>query len=399
LSATLFILYHGKDGAGQEGQRDLIIAVLLLCAYAFLFDSFRNRRQWPLFAFGLCAGIAATIKPTPLPLTFLLLALAVFRWKRAGEPVLRPLLYAVAGLLIPFAVVVVFLAAQHSLASFWYLLRVELPFYQTLGRKTWPKLFLLMLSPTVRTLALFAIGIAIIRRNLNWETLSLAIGILFGIASFMVQGKGFAYHRYPMLAFLFMWAAIQLVTALRAPGVAGRVAIAGFAFALILLPVYLHVADKKVWAEQYPDALSADLSQLGGQGLSGHVQCLDMPADCDATLYRMQLVQSTGLFYDYLIFGSGQQPVIRDVRARFWQEFQKNTPRVIVVGSDLFPVGLGYQKLTTWPRFQQELATRYVLYDDRTFPRTEVGTRAYRIYVEKSEQSPVTTMVSNLQLR
>ena len=390
LSAALFILYHGKDGAGQEGQRDLIIAVLLLCAYALVFDSFRNRRQWPLFVFGLCAGIAATIKPTPLPLTLLLLALAAFRWKRAGEPVVRPLLYAVAGLLIPFAVVVVFLAKQHSLGSFWYLLRVELPFYQMLGRKAWPKLFLLMLSPSVRILALFGVAIAMIRQKQSWETVLLATGILFGMASFLIQGKGFMYHRYPMLAFLFLWVAIELVSALRVPGIAGRVGFAGVAFALILLPVYLHVATKKVWAEQYPNALTADLNRLGGQGLSGHVQCLDMPSDCDATLYRMQLVQSTGLFYDYLIFGSGQQSVIRDVRARFWQEFQKNTPRVIVVGSDLFPAGLGYQKLASWPRFQQELASRYVLYEDRTFPRTEVGTRAYRIYVEKSEQPRAT---------
>ena len=63
FGATLFILFHGRDGAGQQGQRDFIIAVLLLGAYAFLFHAFRDRRQWPMFAFGLCAGIAATIKP------------------------------------------------------------------------------------------------------------------------------------------------------------------------------------------------------------------------------------------------------------------------------------------------------------------------------------------------
>ena len=33
------------------------------------------------------------------------------------------------------------------------------------------------------------------------------------------------------------------------------------------------------------------------------MQCLYTPADCDTVLYRMRLLQSTGLFYDYLIFG------------------------------------------------------------------------------------------------
>src|ERR1700739_2817294 len=67
FGATLFILYHGRDGAGQEGQRDFIIAVLLLCAYAFLFHAFRSRRKWPMFAFGVCGGIAAAIKTMPFP--------------------------------------------------------------------------------------------------------------------------------------------------------------------------------------------------------------------------------------------------------------------------------------------------------------------------------------------
>ena len=91
-----------------------------------------------------------------------------------------------------------------------------------------------------------------------------------------------------------------------------------------------------------------------------------------------------GLFYDYLIFGSDQQQVIRDARQQFWQQFQKNTPRVVVIGGGLYPDGVGYGKLASWPLFQQELATHYFLYDDRTFPPAETGQRAYRIYVEKN---------------
>ena len=384
LAATLFILYHGRDGAGQEGQRDLIIAVLLLCAYAFLFYAFRSCRKWPMLAFGLCGGIAATIKPMPLPFMLLLLLPAAIRWKRMGEPVLRPLFYALLGLMAPVAMVGAFLISHHSLSSFWYLLDVELPFYQGLGRVPWPMLLSLTATASVKTIALIALAIGVMKRDWwNWEGKLLVGGILFGITSYLAQGKAFPYHRYPMLAFLFLWAGLQMIPALRARRIVRILAVAGVGFAAILAPIYVNRSIHKVWDPKFSDSVAADLNQLGGGALSGRVQCIDMPADCDATLYRMRLVQSTGLFYDYLIFGSSRQRVIRDVRGTFWRQFQRNTPQVVVVGTGLYPYGRGYSKLASWPRFQQELANHYVLYVDRSFPPAESGARAYRIYVEK----------------
>jgi hypothetical protein len=388
LGATLFALYHGRDGAGQAGQRDFIIAVLLLCAYAFLFEFFRRRRQWAIFFFGLCAGMSATIKPTPLPLVFLILVLAAIRLRRAGEPILRPAVYALLGLLVPFAIVGAFLVSKHSVGAFWYLLRVDLPFYMSLRPLPFSKLMMLVASPSVATLALIALAIALLKwHGWNWEIVLLVAGIVFGIASFLTQAKGFPYHRYPMLGFLFLWVGLQIVAGLRARGAVGILAATGFAFALILLPIYLREASRKVWDTQFTDSLAADLNHLGGHELSGHVQCIYMQADCHEALYRMRLVQSTGLFYDYLIFGSAQQQIIRDTRQQFWQQFQKNTPWVVVVGSGLYPNSYGYGKLASWPLFQHELATNYFLYDDRTFPPAESGPRAYRVYVEKSSMA------------
>jgi hypothetical protein len=383
FGATLFILYHGRDGAGQEGQRDFIIAVLLLSAYAFLFYVFRSRRSWPMFAFGLCGGLAATIKPMPLPFVLFLLLLAAMKWRQLGEPVLKPLLYALLGLMAPLALVGAFLISHHSVGAFWYLLHVELPFYQGLERVRWPMMLSLMATASVKTIALIALAIAVMKRDWwNWEGKLLVAGILFGIASYFVQGKAFPYHRYPMYAFLFLWAGLQMITALRAQRMVRALAIAGVGLAVILAPIYVSHAVHKVWAAAFSDSLAADLNQLGGGALSGHVQCIDTPADCDATLYQMRLVQSTGLFYDYLIFGSSRQRVIRDARATFWQQFQRNTPQVVIVAAGLYPHGRGYGKLASWPLFDQELASHYVLYVDRSFPPAEAGVRGYRIYVE-----------------
>ena len=391
FGAALFILYHGRDGAAQEGQRDLIIAVLLLCAYAFLFASFRSRRLWPLMAFGVCAGVAATIKPTPLPFALLLLVVAVIRLKRDGEPILKPTLYMLLGLLIPFAVVGAFLIYEGSLASFWYLLHAGMPFYRSLGGVPLPTLLRLIVSSSALTLALIALAIAVVKRDWwNWEGKLLVVGILFGIASYIAQGKSFPYHRYPMLAFLFLWAGLQMVSALRARRIVGAMGMIGIAFAVILAPIYVKQSIHRVWNAEFTDSLIADLDLLGGHELSGHVQCIYVPSDCDTALYETRLVQSTGLLYDYLIFGSAQQPVIQDSRERFWQQFQRNTPQVVIVGGGLFPNGRGYEKLATWPLFQQELARNYVLFKDRTFRPNEYGPRAYRIYIEKNS-SPLST--------
>jgi len=385
FGATLFILFHGRDGAGQAGQRDFIIAVLLLCAYAFLFESFRSRRIWLMFAFGLSAGIAGTIKPTPLPFALLLLVLAAIRCRQEGESVRKALLYALTGFLTPLAIVGAFLISKHALGPFWYLLRVELPFYETLGRVPVSTLLTLMATSSIRTVAIIALAIAVMKRDWwNWEGKLLVLGILFGIASYFGQGKAFPYHRYPMLAFLFLLAGLQIIPALRAERRVRPFAIAGVTFVVILAPLYVREASRKVWDPKFADSLTTDLNHLGGPRLSSHVQCIYVPADCDAVLYRMRLVQSTGLFYDYLIFGSPQQRVIHDVRGRFWQQFRSNTPEVVVVGSGLFPYGQGYAKLDSWPLFERELAGNYYLYDDRSFPPAEAGQKAYRIYIRKN---------------
>jgi len=243
----------------------------------------------------------------------------------------------------------------------------------------------LIITPSVLTLALIALAIAVIKRDWwNWEGKLLVAGILFGIASYIAQGKSFPYHRYPMLAFLFLWVGLQMVTALRTRRIVGALGMIGIAFAVILAPIYVKQSIHRVWSAEFTDSLTADLNLLGGHELSGHVQCIYVPSDCDTALYESRLVQSTGLLYDYLIFGSAQQPVIQDSRERFWQQFQRNTPQVVIVGSGLFPNGRGYEKLATWPLFQQELASNYVLFRDRTFRPNEYGPRAYRIYIEKT---------------
>ena len=61
FGACLLLLFHGRDGMAQLGQRDLQMAVSLLVAYACLFYALRTKLIWPMFLFGMAAGVAATI--------------------------------------------------------------------------------------------------------------------------------------------------------------------------------------------------------------------------------------------------------------------------------------------------------------------------------------------------
>ena len=482
-ASALFALFHGRDGVEQMGQRDMIIAVLLLGACAFLFHAVRvlDRRDpkptdsaggivdsepaesfateqtasssiieavgahetgaaISMALFGICAGAAGTIKPTPLPfaLLLLLIALIVLRKRKQcleQKPNLRgvvemvrggfflrkkpladnashytnsafaigPLVAsALAGMMVPLGVVLVFLLRKHALLAFLQMEREMLPYYATLGRISATHLVIWMLPPSLRGLGLLALLVFLaghdwsrgLASNVHqfftgrdWEQVVLVVGIGFGMASYIAQGKGFAYHRYPMVGFLLCWAGIKFATALGNPGtvrprLVRSLGVAGLVFGAVLAPLYLAKASRLVWNQQFTDTLQADLNSLGGSALSTHVQCIYTFSECDTTLYRMGLVQSTGLFYDYFLFGPEGNGVIQRERSRFSREIEQDPPKVFVVVAGLYPNGpAGYGKLRMWPWFDQFLAANYSIHTERR-PYTGADVPlGYRIYL------------------
>jgi hypothetical protein len=383
FAGALFALFHGRDGPAQAGQRDLIIAVLLLCGYAFLFEALRRGKRWPMFFFGACLMAAAAIKPFVLPFAFLLLWAAAVRLRRLGRPAADAITLSLAGMLASASLVAAFLVVHGSLAAFAWMVEKTLPHYASVGRQNFLDLAARLTSPTVRALLLLAVVVAYLRRSWNWENAMILGGIAFGIAAWFAQGKGFPYHRYPMLAFVYLWAGIQFAGALKEPGLARRVAVAGLMLGAIFAPIYAAMAVRGHWDEDFNRALIADLRELGGEQLSGHVQCITTPGDCDTVLYRLHLIQSSGLFYDYLVFGPENQPAIEKARQTVWRDFEKNPPLVIVVGRGLYGIKKkdDYSKLARWPELNKYIENNYRLYDERGFAPAECGPRGYRIYI------------------
>ncbi len=392
--SALFILIHGRDGIAQSGQRDMTVSVLLLAAAALLLDASRKQSMLAMALFGLSCGFASTIKPTFLPLGFVLLLMFAFRQSRSHLPVSRYVVTGVAGLLTPLLLTLLFLLREHSLPAFLDTLENLIPYHASIGRLP-PSYFLRhSFASAILPIVLLWLATAVLQKGWrSWEKQVLLVCLAFGLFSLVAQGKGYPYHRYPSEAFLLLLAGLDFTAALRGGRVLRLVGLAGLAFgALFLAPVSTIKAAGYQWQnDEFSTMLQADLNQLGGSRLSEQVQCLDTIGGCIDTLNRMQLVQSTGFLYDCYLFAAKPDPVQTEYRAGFWRALQANPPKVFVVTNELCMEGpSSFEKLQRWPQLDTYLRSRYRLAVERKPPdkvqwwSQPASPASYRIYVESS---------------
>jgi hypothetical protein len=226
----------------------------------------------------------------------------------------------------------------------------------------------------------------------SWERVALAVGMAVGLVSYLMQAKGYPYQRYPLLALLLLVIAMDLVAATRRAGPVRWLGWVGIAFGVLwLAPVSAWAASRYDGRNlEFQQALVADLDRLGGQQLSGAVQCIDTTGGCYGALYEARLVQSSGWMYDEFLFGPERNGVVAASRLRFLTSFEARPPRVVVVVDGLFPAGpAGFGKLTLWPELQLALERDYVVADAVRPPDAvfwwarKDDPRSYRIYVRK----------------
>ena len=385
FATAMLLLVHGQDGVQQAGQRDLVIAVLLILGSAALIEGMR-RQQWTYaLPFGLAMGLAATIKPTAAPLGLVLLAMATLHqcgwWRERGtqsqDRGLRPaaLRWMVAGLgsmCVGPLVMLVWMLRHHALDAWLQLQKILLPYYASLERRPFGFTLSHSISPIAALAVLWLASVMVGRpRWPTAERLLVAAATLLNLVALLAQGKALPYQRYPMLVFLLLLISVDLATSLRSNSKARYVAAAGLACgALILAPLALvrvHRFDAR--PQEFDAMLTSDLERLGGSVLSGHVQCMDTIQDCLPTLFKLRWLPATNTLSDAVLFGPGEKPAVQLMRERFMREAQATPPRVIVVVSGSFLDGTsGYSKLEEWPEFARWLAAHYTLVAQRTPP-------------------------------
>jgi len=223
--------------------------------------------------------------------------------------------------------------------------------------------------------------------NRSWrstESLVLLVATLCAGAMYLIQGKGFSYHTYPVVAFLFIWLVLELEKSSKVNG--PRALASGCVLALLIVNLSLRSISSEQ-AAVYPmgtlDSLQHDLTALDLPDLSGHIQCLDMTlGSCLNVLYRMKLVQSTGYLSDFYLFPSKPTSLTDRYQRQFYQLVSANPPKIFILSSHTWPGDTeSYAQLSNFPVLQQYLDREYVVVRDH--PINKSGVSGYRIYRHK----------------
>ena len=390
FAATFFIAMHGSEGPNTAVQREEVMLVLLVAATAMFFLAMRHLAPILMLPFGLLAGLAVSLKPGSLLLDIALLAMAsiliLLRKQCAG----RYLLWGLAGNLAIALLMAGFLWQHHAVHGFLFIVRTVWPAYSR-TRYAGIRYLLRHLMP-IALMPLAALGLvaAILRRGkVEWERWALFLAMAIGAFSYFAQGKGTTYQRYMFVLFLALWIGWELSeamnrseTRLRVVGVAGTAALF-----LVVVPYYValmhHNAPEEQLRGQLTFSLDRDLAQLGGDELQQQVQCLDVVNGCINALYRMRLVQNTGVTGDILLFAPESSPAVEYYRNWFMAHQQTHPANVIVLGNEWYQSKtVSFDKINTWPLFASYLRTMYVPVIERHYD-SDAGSPAYRIYLRK----------------
>lgn len=380
-------LTHLADGALDLGQRDWLIAVLLLGALGCLRASLRSRSPAWIGGAAMLYGLAATIKPHVL-LVGLAFFIALCWLIRPGPADQRAsvrgglwaaTLWAAAGVIPPAVMVVAYLTYWQAWPAFLGILHGVIPWYAGLERASLRYMFGSSMAAIV-VVAGLTTAMWRGRRERGWDLEWAFLGTAGGVALYLVQDKGWTYHRYTEMVFLALWAALACARGLGKNLPAKVGALAGLVLCALLGLGLAWRASIATYPARNLPALERDLRRLGGPALSGKVQCLDMVmGSCIAALYNLKLVSATAYIGDAGLFPNPPNPATAPYQRDFARVMAERPPKVIVISSFSWPgAHYTYEKLRNWPAFTAALAKGYRLDHEVVTTRDGVG---YRLYV------------------
>jgi hypothetical protein len=221
-----------------------------------------------------------------------------------------------------------------------------------------------------------------------------AVGVVYGALHFLLQGKGWEYHLYPLAAFAIALVPVALAAGAAAPGrgtmdPAGAprdrgprrrraarawVATAVWAGLVGLLGVKGVEALADPWATDKTRRVAAivrDLRPLVRPGDTAQV--LDTTAGGIHALLRLGVRQPTRFLYDFHFFHDTGDAAIQRLRAELVQGLAARPPAAVVVLEDDW-IRPGYERLAELPEVADWLARGYDL---------AVHGDGYRIYAKR----------------
>ena len=377
-AGLMFALYHVAGGAWQAGQRDFFLSAFLLggaLGVARWLESPSGARSRGALATGaLALGAALTIKPHALLLAAALGALVLVAAWRAGEAPAAVSVF-VAGVVAAPVATLAWLALIGGLSAWWAIVTEYLvPLYSRLGRGAAWAIYKRSAWLALGAGVVLSTASAVAARRFGARHLVAGLGVLYGAAHFLGQGKGWEYHLYPLAAF-----AIVLLFAEVTPALSGARRPLGLALLAAALITGGLLTDKAAgtspagWERVKAAGVRALTDELAARLRPGDtVQVLDTADGGIHALLRLGVREPTRFMYDFHFFHDPEQPVIRALRDELVRGLDAHPPRLIVLFEPAWPSG-GYERVDTFPA----LAARLARYD---LVRPGPG---YRIYAQR----------------
>jgi hypothetical protein len=359
VAALLFAVYHLAGGPWLAGQRDFFVCALLIAGAALV----ASGRSLPRLALGgVLLGAAVTIKPIAAVFLVVVAVTAAVGAARAGRAWWSAALAVVGGGAVAPLACGAWLAWIGAMPDFLVTQReYVLPLYSRLARVSpwtalgwWP-----YGRPVWMLLAVLTSVLAVTAAGDQRKILALA-GVAYGAVHFVIQGKGWEYHLYPLGAFACLAAGMALAAA----GPARWTAVA----ALALLTVTLGL---KGVQERYPAWIAA--KEARAERLTAElrtrvappetVQVLDTGDVGIHALYALGLRQPTRFIYDFHFLHDEDTLFIQRLRAELMAALAATPPALIVVLEQGWPPS-GYERHRRFPELQARLDAAYRLDHD-----------------------------------
>lgn len=397
FAGVLFVMMHATEGPQFAAERELVIAVLLL--WAVLFYEWALQRERPVWAgaSALCLSWAASIKPTCLLFLLLLSGLGMATLPRQRRAIKAYVPWWLAGAFLPGVICILFLHHYQAFSDFGFIVKTIIPAYAGTAPLSLPALLWGALPRAFRVLLLAVLPLSLARRlkdsKLLWQHLPLLAGALFGLASYLIQRKGFPHHRYTFLLFLVLIASLELFAALQSTGL-----LQWWAAAVILLMLVAFVPKSLQAAAAVPPqtdlylSLQHDVQTLQmSASLNRNVFCLDLVYGCLNVLYHEGLIESAPFTGDLLLFTRNSGPAsvyYRDVLSR---ELEQHPPELFVLTNENLLGTQGFSRLGNWPALEAYLGARYILVCERRFTHEKYGIH-YPVVLPPKNRMPTDCM-------
>jgi len=357
--AGLFLAaYHLAAGAWQTGQRDFLLCpFLLLAALAVARWAERPDERSSLAWGGLALGAGITVKPhAGLFAAALLVLVAVVARGSGRDAWASPAIFA-AAIVVPSLAVVAWLASVGALPA-WYdiVAHYLVPLYSRLGRLDhWTFYRWHLWIPLMAGVAL-SLGSVLASRRFGARHAVVAVGLGYGLAHFIAQGKGWEYHLYPLAVFaaVALFAETPRLLEVRRPLAVPLLAC--IVAAATMLGIKGVEASDAAWIAAKARRVGAVVADLDGRvGPGDFVQVLDTTEAGIHALLRLHAVEPTRFLYDFHFYHDVQTPTIQRLRAEFLEGFDAHPPRFVVLFERGWPAG-GYERVDGFAGLRLRLA-------------------------------------------